>query len=227
MFRPQFLVFLIWLKIKINFFSFPRSLHDPTTGQTEPLDSATDRLTVGEKSYIKRETTLDSLPCSLEDLHESRSDSVFANLSSVSQFNEADHKVGHNLSTSEKSLSVPTVTKTTYGKSGKSAWNGTEDKERVKPRSALKSLTHSDYVDDQEGGATRRLLPNCKNSLHIIDGPQYRYFVGIIDFLTVYGFYQKLDSLRKNIKYSCGDHSTVPPVPYAKRFQQFIQERTN
>ncbi|KAA0717104.1 Phosphatidylinositol 4-phosphate 5-kinase-like protein 1 [Triplophysa tibetana] len=47
----------------------------------------------------------------------------------------------------------------------------------------------------------RRLLPNFKNPLHVIDGPDQRYFIGIIDIFTVYGFRKRLEHLWKRLRY--------------------------
>ncbi|KAK7504470.1 hypothetical protein BaRGS_00004336 [Batillaria attramentaria] len=71
----------------------------------------------------------------------------------------------------------------------------------------------------------RRLLPNCQNALHIIDGPNYRYFLGIVDFLTQWNLKQKAARLWKIVKYGCGEHSTMPPPYYSRRFVSFIQNR--
>lgn len=68
----------------------------------------------------------------------------------------------------------------------------------------------------------RRLLPNCPNALHIIDGPKYRYFFGIVDFLTDWTYKQKAARLWKYIKYGCREHSTVPPRYYSQRFITYI-----
>uniref|UniRef100_UPI00398F7B33 phosphatidylinositol 4-phosphate 5-kinase-like protein 1 isoform X2 n=1 Tax=Pristiophorus japonicus TaxID=55135 RepID=UPI00398F7B33 len=69
----------------------------------------------------------------------------------------------------------------------------------------------------------RRLLPNYKNSLHIIDGAQSRYFVGIIDIFTVYGIRKKLEHLWKSIRYRGRSFSTVNPNRYAKRLCQWVE----
>ncbi|XP_041367931.1 phosphatidylinositol 4-phosphate 5-kinase-like protein 1 [Gigantopelta aegis] len=87
------------------------------------------------------------------------------------------------------------------------------------------SLTNSSYLDTIMGSSNRRLLPNCKNALHIIDGPEKRYFLGIIDFFTLYEYRQIAGRMYKNVRYGCGDHSTVPPGEYADRFLKFIIER--
>ncbi len=72
----------------------------------------------------------------------------------------------------------------------------------------------------------RRLLPDTKNPLHIIDGPENRYFLGIIDFLTLYECRQRTGRLLKNIKFCCADHSTVHPTRYGQRFLDFFKENT-
>lgn len=72
----------------------------------------------------------------------------------------------------------------------------------------------------------RRLLPNCKNAIHVIDGPERRYFVGIIDIFTVYGWKQRWENLWKSLRYPGRAFSTVNPVKYSNRFCQWIQDRT-
>ncbi|XP_078405771.1 phosphatidylinositol 4-phosphate 5-kinase-like protein 1 isoform X2 [Cetorhinus maximus] len=72
----------------------------------------------------------------------------------------------------------------------------------------------------------RRLLPNFRNSLHVIDGAQTRYFVGIIDIFTVYGFRKKLEHLWKSIRYRGQSFSTVDPDQYAKRLCQWVDDHT-
>ncbi|XP_038638419.1 phosphatidylinositol 4-phosphate 5-kinase-like protein 1 isoform X1 [Scyliorhinus canicula] len=72
----------------------------------------------------------------------------------------------------------------------------------------------------------RRLLPDTRNSLHVIDGAQSRYFVGIIDIFTVYGFRKKLEHLWKSIRYRGQSFSTVSPDRYAKRLCQWVDDHT-
>ncbi|XP_069774428.1 phosphatidylinositol 4-phosphate 5-kinase-like protein 1 isoform X2 [Narcine bancroftii] len=72
----------------------------------------------------------------------------------------------------------------------------------------------------------RRLLPNCKNSLHVIDGAQTRYFMGVIDIFTVYGFRKKLEYLWKSIRYRGQSFSTVNPNKYSKRLCQWVEDHT-
>ena len=87
------------------------------------------------------------------------------------------------------------------------------------------SLIDQQVLDESEV-QNRRLLPASKNSLHIIDGPEYRYYLGIIDFLTLYECRQRMGRMMKSVKFCCADHSTIPPVPYGKRFLGFIEEHT-
>lgn len=72
----------------------------------------------------------------------------------------------------------------------------------------------------------RRLLPNCKNAIHVIDGPDRRYFVGIIDIFTVHGWKKKLENLWKSLRYPGRAFSTVSPTKYSRRFCQWTQDRT-
>lgn len=71
-----------------------------------------------------------------------------------------------------------------------------------------------------------RLLPNCKNAVHVMDGPERRYFVGIIDIFTVYNWRKKLEHLWKSVRYPGRVFSTVNPSTYSHRFCQWIQEHT-
>ncbi|MBN3303601.1 PI5L1 protein, partial [Amia calva] len=73
----------------------------------------------------------------------------------------------------------------------------------------------------------RRLLPNFKNPLHVIDGPELRYFVGIIDIFTVYGFKKKLEHLWKCLRYPGQAFSTVSPSAYSSRLCQWVEAHTN
>lgn len=72
----------------------------------------------------------------------------------------------------------------------------------------------------------RRLLPSYKNSLHVIDGPDLRYFVGIIDIFTVYSFRKKLEYFWKSIRYRGQTFSTVSPAVYASRICQWVETHT-
>ncbi|XP_033974363.1 phosphatidylinositol 4-phosphate 5-kinase-like protein 1 [Trematomus bernacchii] len=72
----------------------------------------------------------------------------------------------------------------------------------------------------------RRLLPNCKNSNQVIDGPEQRYFVGIIDIFTVYGWKKRLENMWKSLRYPGRAFSTVSPANYSRRFCQWIQDHS-
>ncbi|XP_078128140.1 phosphatidylinositol 4-phosphate 5-kinase-like protein 1 isoform X1 [Sander vitreus] len=72
----------------------------------------------------------------------------------------------------------------------------------------------------------RRLLPNLKNPLHVIDGPEQRYFIGIIDIFTVYSFKKRLEYLWKRLRYPGRSFSTVSPQTYCLRLSHWVQDHT-
>ncbi|XP_036385818.1 phosphatidylinositol 4-phosphate 5-kinase-like protein 1 [Megalops cyprinoides] len=72
----------------------------------------------------------------------------------------------------------------------------------------------------------RRLLPCFKNPLHVIDGPEQRYFVGIIDIFTVYGFKKRLEHLWKSLRHPGRTFSTVSPPAYSHRLCQWVEAHT-
>ncbi|XP_037607874.1 phosphatidylinositol 4-phosphate 5-kinase-like protein 1 [Sebastes umbrosus] len=72
----------------------------------------------------------------------------------------------------------------------------------------------------------RRLLPNLKNPLHVIDGPEQRYFIGIIDIFTVYSFKKRLEHLWKRLRHPGRSFSTVSPQTYCHRLCQWVQDHT-
>ncbi|XP_067327869.1 phosphatidylinositol 4-phosphate 5-kinase-like protein 1 [Anolis sagrei] len=84
------------------------------------------------------------------------------------------------------------------------------------------SLTDDSIHMDQN----LRMLPNSRNPLHVVDGPEYRYFLGIIDFFTEYGCRKKLETLWKKIRYWNQSFSTVPPRTYARRLRKWVEEHT-
>ncbi|XP_055516153.1 phosphatidylinositol 4-phosphate 5-kinase-like protein 1 [Leucoraja erinacea] len=96
------------------------------------------------------------------------------------------------------------------------------------PKATVSSVdsSGSDMELTEVSVQNRRLLPRSKNSLHIIDGAQSRYFVGIIDVFTVYGFRKKLEYLWKSIRYRGQSFSTVHPDKYAKRLCQWVDDHT-
>ncbi|KAM8827862.1 phosphatidylinositol 4-phosphate 5-kinase-like protein 1 isoform 2-T2 [Spinachia spinachia] len=72
----------------------------------------------------------------------------------------------------------------------------------------------------------RRLLPNLKNPLHVIDGPEQRYFIGIIDIFTVYSFRKRLEHLWKRLRHPGRSFSTVSPQTYCLRLCHWVQDHT-
>ena len=93
----------------------------------------------------------------------------------------------------------------------------------------------SDSGGEEGGGGTemdeflahnRRLLPNFKNPLHVIDGPEQRYFVGIIDIFTVYGVRKRLEHWWKRLRYPGRSFSTVSPPAYRTRLCEWVKDHS-
>ncbi|XP_033845864.1 phosphatidylinositol 4-phosphate 5-kinase-like protein 1 [Periophthalmus magnuspinnatus] len=82
----------------------------------------------------------------------------------------------------------------------------------------------TDVLDYQ--AQNRRLLPNLKNPLHVIDGPEQRYFIGIIDIFTVYSFKKRLEHWWKSLRHPGKSFSTVSPDTYCHRLQRWVQDHT-
>ncbi|XP_034048610.1 phosphatidylinositol 4-phosphate 5-kinase-like protein 1 [Thalassophryne amazonica] len=72
----------------------------------------------------------------------------------------------------------------------------------------------------------RRLLPNLRNPLHVIDGPEHRYFIGIIDIFTVYSLKKRLEYLWKRLRHPGRTFSTVSPQTYCLRLCQWVQNHS-
>ena len=72
----------------------------------------------------------------------------------------------------------------------------------------------------------RRLLPKCKNPLHIIDGPECRYHLGVIDFFTKWECRQRSSRILRSVRYCCGDHSTIPPRLWSTETGQCVIANT-
>ncbi|XP_033643412.1 phosphatidylinositol 4-phosphate 5-kinase-like protein 1 [Asterias rubens] len=79
---------------------------------------------------------------------------------------------------------------------------------------------------DEVLNCNQRLLPNTANPLHIIDGQNHRYFVGIIDVFTRFTFRKKMEHLYKCMRYPTQSFSTVRPEQYAKRFREFCSAKS-
>ncbi|XP_021050365.2 phosphatidylinositol 4-phosphate 5-kinase-like protein 1 [Mus pahari] len=71
-----------------------------------------------------------------------------------------------------------------------------------------------------------RMLPNLPNALHILDGPDQRYFLGLVDMTTVYGFRKWLEHLWKMVRYPGQSVSTVSPAHYARRLCRWAEMHT-
>ncbi|XP_072286527.1 phosphatidylinositol 4-phosphate 5-kinase-like protein 1 isoform X2 [Pyxicephalus adspersus] len=72
----------------------------------------------------------------------------------------------------------------------------------------------------------RRLLPNYRNPLHVMDGPEQRYFIGIIDIFTVYSLRKRLEHLWKSMRYRGQEFSTVGPYRYSQRLCHWVETHT-
>ncbi|XP_029415120.1 phosphatidylinositol 4-phosphate 5-kinase-like protein 1 isoform X2 [Nannospalax galili] len=75
-------------------------------------------------------------------------------------------------------------------------------------------------------GQNRRLLSDVPNAFHILDGPEQRYFLGLVDLTTVYGLRKRLEQLWKMLRYPGRTFSTVSPARYASRLCQWVEAHT-
>ncbi|CAL8235809.1 unnamed protein product, partial [Arctogadus glacialis] len=71
----------------------------------------------------------------------------------------------------------------------------------------------------------RRLLPDFQNAVHVLDGPRRRYFVGIIDVFTQYGWRKRLEHGYKALRFPGRSFSTVSPHAYSLRLCQLQPDR--
>ncbi|XP_061427655.1 phosphatidylinositol 4-phosphate 5-kinase-like protein 1 isoform X1 [Lethenteron reissneri] len=69
----------------------------------------------------------------------------------------------------------------------------------------------------------RRLLPACRNALHVLDGPCTRYYVGIIDIFTVFSVRKRLEAAWKSVRHCGTTFSTVSPDHYAARLSAWAR----
>ncbi|XP_059094173.1 uncharacterized protein LOC131889161 [Tigriopus californicus] len=79
-------------------------------------------------------------------------------------------------------------------------------------------------LDDFMAIEHRRLLPDTPNAVHILDGPGNRYYLGIVDIFTPYGFRQRLGGLGKTLLLCGSNHSSAGPDKYAKRLLNFLED---
>jgi len=75
----------------------------------------------------------------------------------------------------------------------------------------------------ETGTRYTRTLSETENAIHVLDGPDTRYFFGIIDIFTTYGWRQRLVRMLKSFRHCGGDHSSRGPDSYAARFVHFIE----
>ncbi|CAH1787825.1 unnamed protein product [Owenia fusiformis] len=87
------------------------------------------------------------------------------------------------------------------------------------------SLVDTRYLDGTSA-QNRRLLPDCKNALHIIDGPNHRYFIGIIDFFKTFECKQQMEQVLKTVIHCGTGHSTCKCDKYSERFIRWVDEQT-
>ncbi|XP_006835040.1 PREDICTED: phosphatidylinositol 4-phosphate 5-kinase-like protein 1 [Chrysochloris asiatica] len=109
------------------------------------------------------------------------------------------------------------------------AFQGLHDDERD-PGSSLMFRTarsaQGTLNPEEPGAQNRRLLPDAPNALHILDGPEQRYFLGLVDLATVYGLRKHLEHLWKTLRYPGRTFSTVSPTCYARRLCQWVETHT-
>ena len=107
--------------------------------------------------------------------------------------------------------------------------NGNAVKSSTSQKSSPSSIElHCPFAKVSEEEAiqqNRRLLPNYKNELHVLDGEE-RYYMEVIDFFTRYTFKKKLENAYKRILYPPLSFSTVPPDVFARRFNKYWEEHT-
>lgn len=94
-------------------------------------------------------------------------------------------------------------------------------------RSTHQSISHSinttrvvqHFFQQDEGGI--RASDQLNHDLNQI------YFVGIIDCLTNYSFFKKLETLWRSMNHDLKEFSAIPPKLYRDRFYQFIEDSVN
>lgn len=101
-----------------------------------------------------------------------------------------------------------------------------ETNRREQKKTKFKNLLQRSKDADSFRICNLRLLPNCRNPLHVMDTATQRYYLGIIDFFTLYECKQRTARVLKTVKYCTFNHSTVPPDKYGQRFYEFIKKRT-
>nr|XP_025969566.1 phosphatidylinositol 4-phosphate 5-kinase-like protein 1 [Dromaius novaehollandiae] len=108
--------------------------------------------------------------------------------------------------------------------------------ERILERYDIKGCRVNRWAEPApEGSPAIVVLKDCNfegktiaasNPLHVLDGPQLRYFVGVIDLFTVYGCRKRLEHLWKSVRYRGQAFSTVCPAEYARRLCRWAETHT-
>ncbi len=98
------------------------------------------------------------------------------------------------------------------------------EEDKIEQQSRME--TESARSRNVPGPRTGDCFLTLKNPLHVIDGPEQRYFIGIIDIFTVYGFKKRLEYLWKRLRHPRKTFSTVSPPAYCHRLCQWVQDHT-
>nr|XP_048288061.1 phosphatidylinositol 4-phosphate 5-kinase-like protein 1 isoform X1 [Myodes glareolus] len=100
-----------------------------------------------------------------------------------------------------------------------------DEKDSYNVYSTMRSVHDAPNLGLEEG-RNRRLLLDVPNALHVLDGPDQRYFLGLVDLTTVYGLRKRLEQLWKTMRYPGQSFSTVSPARYARRLCQWVETHT-
>uniref|UniRef100_A0A3Q2HLL6 Phosphatidylinositol 4-phosphate 5-kinase-like protein 1 n=1 Tax=Equus caballus TaxID=9796 RepID=A0A3Q2HLL6_HORSE len=101
-----------------------------------------------------------------------------------------------------------------------------EGDRRAPPRGSLATSVRGIQSPEESGAQNRRLLPDAPNALHIVDGPEQRYFLGLVDLVTVYGLHKRLEHLCGTLCCLGRTFSPVSPACYARRLCQWAEAHT-
>uniref|UniRef100_H2YAR3 PIPK domain-containing protein n=1 Tax=Ciona savignyi TaxID=51511 RepID=H2YAR3_CIOSA len=102
---------------------------------------------------------------------------------------------------------------------------GKSPRKREATRSHAMYCEHATLEPEEAQQQNRRLLPDYKNELHVLDGTE-RYFVGIIDFFTRFTLKKRLENAYKKLIYPPLSFSTVHPDVFADRFRKYWDKHT-
>ncbi|XP_010611929.1 phosphatidylinositol 4-phosphate 5-kinase-like protein 1 isoform X2 [Fukomys damarensis] len=100
------------------------------------------------------------------------------------------------------------------------------DDEQAQGSSIIFHIARSPQITEEPDTQNCRLLPDGPNALHVLDGPEHRHFLGLVDLATVYGLRKRLEHLWKTLRYPGRTFSTVSPARYARRLCQWVEAHT-